>query len=69
MLRGIARARSGSKRRGSHSHSWQSRKNVRSAVICPALVGASSGLPSRSLTSRCHEARCPTDGRTNEKCL
>jgi hypothetical protein len=48
MLRGIASARNGSELRGSHSHSWQSLKNVSSAVICPALVAASSGLPRRS---------------------
>ena len=31
-LRGRASARVGSNRRGNHSHSWQSRKNVRVAM-------------------------------------
>lgn len=43
MLRGTASARCGSKRRGSHSHSWQSPKNLRNALICPALVAAVNG--------------------------
>lgn len=37
MLCGVPSARRGSKRRGIHSHSWTKRKNVRTAVRCPAL--------------------------------
>ena len=46
MLRGVASARCGSKRRGNHSHSWQSRKKVRSAAIWAAFWPPASGLPS-----------------------
>lgn len=40
MLRGVARASWGSKRRGSHSQSWQSRKNVRTADSWLAFADA-----------------------------
>ena len=48
MLRGVASARCGSNRRGIHSHSWQSRKKVRTALSWVAFVAASRGLPARS---------------------
>ncbi|MBB5156842.1 hypothetical protein BJ970_004376 [Saccharopolyspora phatthalungensis] len=38
MLRGVARARWGSKRRGSHSHSWQSVKNLLIAASWTSLA-------------------------------
>ena len=47
MLRGVASVRCGSKRLGIHSHSWQSRKKVRTALSWVAFVAASSGLPAR----------------------
>lgn len=48
MLRGVASARRGSNRRGIHSHSWQSRKKVRTALSWVDFVAASSDLPARS---------------------
>lgn len=47
MLRGVASARCGSNRLGIHSHSWQSRKEVRTELSWVAFVAASSGLPTR----------------------
>src|SRR5260370_36963780 len=46
----VTSARCGSKRLGSHSHSWQSRKNVRAAVNWAAFEGASSGFPRPSFS-------------------
>jgi hypothetical protein len=55
MLRGTASERAGSNRRGIHSHSWQSRKNVRVAIRKCALVRGEIGVPARSarLSARC----------------
>lgn len=47
-LRGTASARFGSNRRSIHSHSWQSRKNVRVALRFWALVRGEIGVPARS---------------------
>ena len=47
MLRGRASARAGSNRRGIHSHSWQSRKNIRVAMRSAALVRGEIGSPAR----------------------
>ena len=44
MLRGVASVRCGSKRLGIHSHSWQSRKKVRTALSWVDFVAASRML-------------------------
>ena len=47
MLAGVASARAGSKRRGIHSHSWQSRKKALDEQRNPAFICGLTGAPSR----------------------
>ena len=60
-LRGQASARTGSNRRGIHSHSWQSRKKVRVAMRLCALVRGENRLsPARSPSTSRWMVQSPT---------